>query len=173
MNTNYDSTRYGPRAYSVDSTNLESVTLVNDAVSEINRRSTENPQQPIGEIVADVVDGLVDSSVYFHRLLVGGKHDLNKVIENASCFDIAVLVGKILSELGIQSEKKTNRLLLIPKHYFTVLDDGSVIDLFMRANKKKSGYFSSEDKYMSVVEKINSLGTSSYSKQIKKVFTGG
>jgi len=57
------------------------------------------------------------------------------------CFDIAVLTEKILTSLEVKSEKKTTRFIMIPKHYYTVLEDGSVIDLFLRGSKSSSGFF--------------------------------
>jgi hypothetical protein len=167
-----DQTRYGPRAYRVDSEGEESQALIHSIVQKVKQSETGS-REPIGKLVADAIDQVVDSKNYFHRLFAGGSHDLADIIKNASCFDIAVLVEKTLSSLGIASQRKANQLHLIPRHYYyTVLADGSVIDLFLRTSKKGSGYFASEEEYLAKLNKINSLGLSRYGKQIKSIFLG-
>mgnify|MGYP006921594855 CR=1 FL=1 len=165
-----DSTRYSFRRYVVDSSTERAQELINSIVSDVI--SKKETRQPIGELVANAVDSKVNSGVYFQRLLLGGKHDLENVIKNASCFDIAVFTEKVLTSLNVNSEKKTTRLLMIPKHYYTVLEDGSVIDLFLRGSKSSSGFFASEEEYLEKLGKINSLGFSIYSRQMRKVFLG-
>ena len=98
-----DSVRYLFRKYFVDSSTKRGQQLINSVVYRI--RDEQNTTRPIGERVANAIDQEVNSSVYFQRLLIGGKHNLEKVVKNASCFDIAVFTEKILTNLGIRSEK--------------------------------------------------------------------
>lgn len=164
--------RYGLRNYTLiasEHTNTFIAGCIEKCRQIQSQLREKNQELPMAQIVARVLAEEVQSNIYFPRLLIGGKHNLEDVVNNASCFDISVFAQLVLHGLGIESQGQKIPLLMIPKHYFTVTENDEVIDLFVRGKQCPDGYFKSVEEYQVRLKQVHSLGLTGISKQAKKL----
>jgi len=133
--------------------------------------SEEERKRIITKTVAEVSVDHMRSGLSVFRVFLGGKYNLQDVLNAVSCIDASVLIQRVLEQgFGISSEIETTRLGVVNSHHYCVVKSNDnndvIIDPILRSKKNKAGVFYSRNEYERIISIFNSLGMKAVFKQL-------
>ena len=132
--------------------------------------SEEERKKIIIKIVSEEAVNYMRSGLSVFRVFLGGRYNLQDVLNAVSCIDASIIIKRALEEgFGIESEIMTTRLGVVKAHHYLEIkinEDVMRIDPILRTKRNKGGVFYSKETHERFIDNFNSLGMKGICRQL-------